>query len=620
MSQAKAPKSESVNPANNNDQKKMPPKSNDNDLHLPDPALLTKALARVWDRAQPVFNELWAKHLQDLEHFNFDPMNIRQSYMEFLDQVIANPEKIANLQINYWSKWMQLWQDSSMRILGEASEAQKAIIEPDKGDRRFKSKEWQENTVFDFIKQSYLLTSECMINTIEEVDGLEKKHREKLKFFAREYANALSPTNFVLTNPDVLKETLRSGGENLIKGFENLLQDIERGQGELKISTTNYGAFQLGENIATTKGSVVYQNDLIQLIQYEPQTDRVKETPMLIIPPWINKYYILDLKADNSYIEYAVQQGYTVFTISWVNPDAKMARKSFENYLNEGIFAALDEIKKITGEDSCHAAGYCLGGTLLTIALSVLHAQKQEKRIKSATFLTTLIDFEDSGELTLFMDDEQIKAMEEGMSLKGVLEAKKLQQTFSLLRSNDLIWSFVVNNYLLGREPFPFDLLYWNDDSTNMPAAMHSFYLQHMYRDNDLVKPGVLEMNGEPINITSIKTPSYFLSTREDHIAPWKSTYKGPHHFSGPKTFTLAASGHIAGVVNAPKKNKYCYWTSDDLPQDPDAWFGSSKEHKGSWWPHWKTWLSAFDKNDVPPRKIKNALEAAPGSYVKKKS
>jgi len=444
--------------------------------------------------------------------------------------------------------------------------------------------------------------------------------KEKLAFTARLYANALSPSNFALTNPEVLRETVKTGGENLIKGFENLVKDLERGNGELQISTTNYEAFEVGKNMATTAGAVVAENDLMQLIQYEPTTKDVHKTPLLIIPPWINKYYILDLRPENSFIRWAVEQGHTVFVISWANPEAENANRSFDDYMTDGILSAIDTISKITGESNVNAVGYCLGGTLLSMTLAYLKAQGQDDKIVSSTFLTTLMDFENAGDLKLFLDDDQISAIIKDMAVKGIFEAKQLQQTFKLLRSNDLIWSFVVNNYLMGKEPFPFDLLYWNDDSTNMPAAMQSFYLQNMYRDNKLREVGGVSIAETPVDLSTITTPCYFLSTREDHIAPWEATYEGTQLLSGNNTFTLAASGHIAGVVNPPAKGKYCYWSAGKTPAAPQDWLKSAKEHEGSWWPHWDEWMQDYSGDTVPARKIKKAIESAPGQYVKKKA
>ena len=574
-------------------------------------------MAKAYERAQPVIEEFIEKQAEAGNQINLDPLNVSETYSEFLESFWNNPEKFWELQIEYWQKGMELWQESTLKFMGEESYA---VIEPEKGDRRFKAQEWQESVLFDFIKQSYLLTCEWMDKSIRSAEGLDETAQEKLAFSTKLFASALSPTNFAMTNPDVIRETMKTNGENLIKGFENLIEDLERGHGALKIRTTDYEAFKLGENIATTKGGVVYQNDLIQLIQYEPTTKEVHKRPLLIIPPWINKYYILDLRADNSFIKWAVEQGHTVFTISWVNPDKKLAQKRFEDYMNEGIIASLDEIKKITGEPDINAIGYCLGGTLLTITLAYLKAHKQDKRITSATFLTTLTDFVHAGDLKLFMDDEQLKLMDRQMAESGVLDGAHLQQTFSLLRANDLIWSFVINNYLLGKEPFPFDLLYWNEDSTNMPAAMHSFYLRKLYRDNLLIKPNGISMDSTPIDASKITTPAYFLSTREDHIAPWRATYQGTQLLNGPKQFTLAASGHIAGVVNPPSKNKYCYWTAKDTPADPEQWMEKAKEQNGSWWPHWQKWVSDFSNGQTHQRKIKNEIEAAPGSYVNKKT
>lgn len=585
---------------------------------MPDPVALGQALLGVYERAAPILENYFARMGEDLAKQNFDPFHIKDVYLEFLNRMAADPEKFWQMQQGFWNDWFRLWQESAIKFLGEDG---KTIIQPEKGDRRFKAPEWQESALFDYIKQSYLLTCHWMDKTVRGAEGLDADKKEKLVFYTKLFADALSPTNFLMTNPEVLKETLKTGGENLVKGLENLVADLERGGGELKISTTDYDAFKLGENIANTPGRVVYQNDLIQLIQYEPSGDKVFKRPLLIIPPWINKYYILDLREDNSFIRWAVQQGHTVFAVSWVNPDAKLAQKRFDDYMQEGVLDALEQIRDITGEPDCNVVGYCLGGTLLAITLAWLAAKKQEKLIASATFLTTLLDFENSGDLKLFMDDSQLALMDQSMAEKGVLEAKNLQKTFTLLRANDLIWSFVVNNYLMGRDPFPFDLLYWNDDSTNMPAAMHSFYLRKMYRDNELTKPGGIKMLDTPIDLQKITAPAYFLSTREDHIAPWRATYAGIKLLGSKDVkFTLAASGHIAGIVNAPAKNKYCYWTSSKIASPPGDWMDAATQNEGSWWPHWQQWIAAYAGEKIPARDVGKGLEPAPGSYVKKKS
>ncbi len=598
-----------------------PAAKNNNDSAAPaDPVALGQALLDVYKRATPIFEDYLKNMGEDLAKQNYDPFNIKDVYLEFVQRTMQDPEKFWEMQQGFWSDWFRLWQDSALKFMGE-QDSHKPVIEPDKGDRRFKAPEWQESALFDFIKQSYLITCHWMDKTVRSAEGLDKGKKERLAFATKLFSDALSPTNFLMTNPEVLKETLRTGGENLVKGLENLVEDLERGNGELKISTTNYDAFELGKNIATTPGKVVYQNDLIQLIQYEPLTPQVFKRPLLVIPPWINKYYILDLREDNSLIRWAVEQGHTVFAVSWVNPDSKLAQKRFEDYMQEGVLDALEEIENITGEPDCNVVGYCLGGTLLAITLSYLADKKQQHKIASATFLTTLLDFENSGDLKLFMDDDQLALMDREMAEKGVLEAKNLQRTFSLLRANDLIWSFVVNNYLMGKEPFPFDLLYWNDDSTNMPAAMHSFYLRKMYRDNELTKPGGIKIFDTPIDLKKIKTPAFFLSTREDHIAPWKATYEGIKLLgSETVSFTLAASGHIAGIVNAPGKKKYCHWVSSKVSKEPDDWLNAAKQKDGSWWPRWQEWMESYTGGKTDQRPVGKGIEAAPGSYVKKKS
>jgi len=424
----------------------------------------------------------------------------------------------------------------------------------------------------------------------------------------------------VLTNPEVLRATVDSGGENLVKGLEHMLDDLERGKGQLAIKMTDTDSFKLGENIATTPGKVVYQNDLMQLIQYAPTTDKVRKRPLLIIPPWINKFYILDLKPKNSFIRWAVAQGHTVFVVSWVNPGGKLAEKTFENYMDEGPFAALDAIKAATGEEQVNVIGYCIGGTLLATMLAYM-AKKGDRRFVSATFFTTMVDFAEAGELSVFIDEEQIQSLEERMREKGYLEGGNMAGTFNMLRANDLIWSFVVNNYLLGKEPFPFDLLFWNSDATRMPYAMHSFYLRNMYQENRLVRPGGISIHGEPIDLTQIQTPIFILATKEDHIAPWKSSYSATQLYRGPVKFCLAGSGHVAGVVNPPEAQKYHYWTSTKLPKQPDAWLQGATQYPGSWWTEWDKWAEKFSGGTVAPRqpgdgKLK-PIEDAPGSYVK---
>lgn len=601
------------------DPKKDHKAAKDDSFQIPDPVVLGHALVDAYEQAQPLIDDYFKKlENKDLEEWLspaiIDPLNVREAYVEFMDKLAADPSKFLEIQSAYLQEWMGLWQESMNRFMGEKVGD---VVKVDDGDRRFRAPEWQESALFDFIKQSYLLTCRYMDKVVQDTEGLTPQQRDKLALQTRLFTNALSPTNFIMTNPEVLSETMRTGGRNLVKGLENLIKDMERGQGEWHLTTTDPTAFEVGKNIAITPGSVVFENDLMQLIQYAPSTDDVYKTPLLIIPPWINKYYILDLSPGKSFVEWAVAQGHTVFIISWVNPDKSLAQKGFDDYMKDGVLAALNQVERITGETKTNMIGYCLGGTLLATTLAWMTEKKQDKRIASATFFTTLLDFEHSGDIKLFLDDEQLDFIEQGMKERGFHEGKEIQKTFSLLRANDMIWSFVVNNYLMGKEPFPFDLLSWNDDCTNMPAAMHSFYLRNMYRDNKLIKKNGIEIDGVKIDLTKIKTPAYFLSTKEDHIAPWIATYEGPKTLGGDNCFTLAASGHIAGVVNPPQKHKYCYWTNKSLPPDHDAWLDSAEQHDGSWWPHWQTWVSDFGGEKIKARKAKNEIEPAPGRYVK---
>jgi polyhydroxyalkanoate synthase len=509
-----------------------------------------------------------------------------------------------------------------MRVAGMDATA---VAQPAKDDKRFKDREWEDHFLFDFIKQSYLITARHVQGAVSDVEGLDDISRKKVNFFTRQFVDALAPTNFALTNPEVLRATVSSKGQNLLNGFNNLLRDIEAGDGHLRVKMTDDKAFVLGENVASTPGKVVFQNELIQLLQFNPTTAKQYRKPILIMPPWINKYYILDLRQNNSFIKWATDQGHTVFCISWVNPDAKLAAKSFDFYLTDGALAALDAIEKQTGEKEVNVIGYCLGGTLLGAALGYLAAKKQ-KRIASATFLVAMLDFSVPGELGTFIDEGQIANLEKKMEERGYLEGSEMAGTFNTLRANDLIWSFVVNNYLLGKEPFPFDLLYWNSDSTRMPYKMHSFYLRNMYLKNLIRVPGGIELEGVPIDISLNKAPSYFISTIEDHIAPWKGTYLGAHALGGPTRFVLGGSGHIAGVVNPPAANKYGYWTGDPkaktLPNSPDEWFSSAQQHAGSWWTDWQKWIANLNGDDMVPArdpamgKLK-VIEDAPGSFAK---
>ncbi|HMX13529.1 MAG TPA: class I poly(R)-hydroxyalkanoic acid synthase [Thauera aminoaromatica] len=586
---------------------------------LPDPQEVAKTYAEVARRASHLISDHVHRQLKKGVSTPADELGIAQAFMDMMAKLLANPYKLAQAQMNLVWDYFSLWQHSMMRVAGLSASP---VAAPEKSDKRFKDEEWEQHFLFDFIKQSYLIAARHIHDTVSGVDGLDEQTQKKVTFYTRQYIDALSPSNFAMTNPEVFRETVKSHGQNLLKGLNNLLRDVEDGGGNLRVKMTDTSAFELGKNVATTPGKVVFQTEMMQLLQYTPSTEKVLKKPLLIVPPWINKFYILDLREKNSYIKWCVDQGHTVFVISWVNPDERLAQKSFDAYVKEGVIAALDAIERQTGEKEVNAAGYCLGGTLLATTLAYL-AAKRQKRILSATFFTTMTDFTDPGELGVFIDEGQVSSLEKKMFERGYLEGSEMAGTFNMLRANDLIWSFVVNNYLLGKDPFPFDLLYWNSDSTRMPAAMHSFYLRTMYMENRLIEPGGIEIDGTPIDLGKIKVPCYFISTIEDHIAPWKSTYMGARRFGGPTRFVLGGSGHIAGIVNPPAANKYGYWLnpSAKLAETADAWLEGAQQHPGSWWTDWQAWVTAHDSEQTEARDPVNGklevLEDAPGSFVK---
>ncbi len=587
------------------------------DVKLPDPLELARTMGQIAERSQKLVAEFVARQHAKPGLGMGDPLNVGQAFLDMTARLMANPGQLVQAQMTLWQDYMTLWQNTTRRMLGQAAQP---VITPSAEDRRFKDAAWDDSYVFDFIKQSYLLTARWIQGTVKQVEGLDDKTAKKVDFYTRQFVDAIAPSNFAVTNPEVVRATFESGGENLVKGLQNLLGDLERGDGRLMIKMTDDQAFKVGENIAISPGKVVFQTPLMQLIQYTPSTPSVIKRPLLIIPPWINKFYILDLREKNSFIKWAVGQGHTVFVVSWVNPDGELANKSFDDYMVEGPLAALDAIEQQTGEKDCNVIGYCLGGTLLACALSYLTSKGQESRVASATYLTTMVDFTEAGELSVFIDEEQLAALEERMNKKGFLEGADMATTFNMLRANDLIWSFVVNNYLLGKDPFPFDLLYWNSDSTRMPAAMHSFYLRNMYQANKL-SAGEITLLDTKIDLTRIKTPTFILATREDHIAPWRSTFAATRLYRGPTHFVLAASGHIAGVVNPPAAKKYGYWTSDKKAKSPDLWLEGATQHEGSWWSEWQRWIGDFAAGQTAPRdpaigRLK-PIEDAPGSYVR---
>jgi polyhydroxyalkanoate synthase subunit PhaC len=577
---------------------------------------LARQIASVAERSQQLVAEFLKRQPREEGVGMASPLAIGAAFYEMTARMMADPARLVQAQLSLWNDYMTLWQRTTQRFLGGESEP---LIEPPQGDRRFRDAAWNDNTLFDFIKQSYLLTARWLQGAVHDVKGIDERTARKVDFYTRQFVDALAPSNFLMTNPEVLRATIESRGENLLNGLKNLLDDLERGKGRLAISMTDMAAFHIGENIAVTPGKVVYQNDLIQLIQYAPATETVKRRPLLIMPPWINKFYILDLRPDNSFIRWAVAQGHTVFVISWVNPDEHLAAKTFADYMREGPLAALDAIEQASGEREANVIGYCLGGTLLAATLAHM-AVKRDNRVKSATFFVTMVDFAEAGELSVFIDEEQLAALEERMNAKGYLEGRDMATTFNMLRANDLIWSFVVNNYLLGKSPFPFDLLYWNADSTRMPAAIHTFYLRNMYQENLLIRPGGISLDGVPIDLGKVRTPAFLLSTREDHIAPWRSTYAATQIYKGPVKFVLSASGHIAGVVNPPG-SKYGHWENDKNPPTAEEWLAGATQHRDSWWPVWERWIAKYAGGTVPARHPGDGrlkpIEDAPGSYVK---
>jgi polyhydroxyalkanoate synthase len=529
---------------------------------------------------------------------------------------LGEPERIVEAQNRLLVGYIGLWSSALKRMMGEPAGP---VAEPDPRDRRFMDPEWSENQFFDFIKQIYLITSRWAEELVEKADELDPHTRHKAAFYIKQIANALAPSNFILTNPELIRETLGSNAENLVDGMRLLAEDIEAGGGNLKIRQSDANLFRVGENLANTPGKVIYQNELCQIIQYDAATETVLRRPLLIVPPWINKFYVLDLNPKKSFIRWAIAQGHTVFIISWVNPDEHQAKKSFEHYMREGIFAALDVIEKVAGKHGVNAIGYCVGGTLLSIALAYA-AAIGDGRIKSATLFAAQVDFSHAGDLKVFVDEEQIADLERKMSTRGYLEGRKMAEAFNMLRSNDLIWPYVIGNYFKGKSPPPFDLLYWNSDATRMPAANHAFYLRNCYLENRLTK-GTMEIAGVSLDLRKVKVPIYDLATREDHIAPARSAFYGGSFFGGKVTFVLAGSGHIAGVINPPAIEKYQYWTGPAPKGDSyDRWLEKAREHPGSWWPHWQKWIQALDDSRVKARKVGGGkfkpIEDAPGSYV----
>ncbi len=541
-----------------------------------------------------------------------------KTFTKVAEYWMTDKERAEDIQTRMGKAYLDLWGQAARRMAGEADA--KPAIEPSPRDKRFKDPEWKSNQFFDFVLQAYLLTTQWAQELVKNAEGVDPHTRKKAEFYVQQIANAIAPSNFVLTNPEVLRETLASNGNNLVRGMKMLNEDIEAGRGTLRIRQSDPANLVVGVNMATTPGKVIFQNELMQLIQYTPTTETVLRTPLLIVPPWINKFYILDLKPEKSYIKWCVDQGITVFVISWVNPDKELGKKTFDDYMKQGPLTAMDIIEKVTGEMKVHTAGYCVGGTLLASTLAWL-AEKRRQRVTSATFFAAQVDFTHAGDLLVFVDEDQISTLEKEMETTGVLEGSKMAMAFNMLRSNDLIWSYVVNNYLKGQPPPAFDLLHWNSDATRMPAANHSFYLRNCYLENRLTS-GSMVLDNTLLDLSKVKVPVYNLATKEDHIAPADSVLYGSQFFGGPVKYVLSGSGHIAGVVNPPAGGKYQYWTNDRIKDITLAdWMKSATEHKGSWWPDWRQWLESLDAERVPARAVGSEelppLEDAPGSYVK---
>ncbi len=531
---------------------------------------------------------------------------------------MADPQRALAAQTALATQFVNLWASTLQRLQGERAAPVAAL---DASDKRFADAEWRNNPYFDFIKQAYVLTTRWADDLVRRANELEPHDRDKAQFYLRQVTAALSPSNFLATNPELLRTTLAESGENLVRGLKMLAEDIQAGHGNLRIRQSDARSFKLGVNLATTPGKVIFRNPLMELIQYEPTTPEVFKRPLLIVPPWINKFYILDLNPEKSFIRWAVAQGLTVFVISWVNPDERHADKDFDAYMHEGILTALDCVEQATGEREVAAIGYCVGGTLLAATLGYM-AAVGDKQIGGVTFFTALVDFVDAGDLKVFVDAEQLKAVEERMAEQGYLEGSQMANAFNMLRPNDLIWSYYVNNYLKGKEPMPFDLLVWNSNSTRMPAANHKFYLRHCYLQNDLSN-GRMALSGKTLDLKKVTIPIYELASREDHIAPARGVFKGAKCFGGPVRFVLAGSGHIAGVVNPAGKPKYQFWTDGPPEGEFEAWVAKAKETPGSWWPDWIEWIAAQAPEKVPARKPGEGelkpIADAPGDYVRVK-
>ena len=581
---------------------------------------LSMNLAKAAITAQGAIAEMALRQADRPAALSPDPFHVGPALTQVMSRLAAQPDRMMRAQADLFSRYLDLWQSTARRASGVTPDP---VVSPAKGDKRFNDPDWSDNPVFDVIKQSYLLTANFLNGMVAEVDGIDPLEKRRVEFFMKMLTDAFSPSNFLASNPAALREVMSSGGASLVKGMENFQADLQRGGGSLSIAQTDYDMFKIGENVATAPGKVIFRNEIIELLQFSPSTDEVYEIPLLIFPPWINKFYIMDLRPENSLIRWLASQGFTVMVASWVNPDATLATKTFEDYMRQGIYEGVGAAMKQAGVDHVNTVGYCIGGTLLSATLAHM-AAKGDTSIGSATFFAAQQDFSEAGDLLLFTNEDWLKDLEAKMDEGGgVLSGQTMADTFNALRGNDLIWSFFVNNYLLGKEPKPFDLLFWNSDQTRMPKTLHTFYLRRFYGENAMAK-GELTLDGVQIDLSNVKVPVYVQSSKEDHIAPARSVFKGARLFGGPTTFTMAGSGHIAGVINAPVANKYQHWTNDTLPATLEEWQAGAVETPGSWWPHWAAWLAAKSGKKIPARDPAKGplapLGDAPGTYVKVKS
>ncbi|WP_061038198.1 class I poly(R)-hydroxyalkanoic acid synthase [Vibrio coralliirubri] len=547
---------------------------------------------------------------QAMQELNFDDAS------KIFEQAANQPAVLLQLQSQWWEQQLKIWQNAA--LMGNTE----SVISEDRSDKRFIDEAWKNDPFYSFIKQSYLLFSKSYIDTINSIEGIDEKTKERVAFFSRQAINALSPSNFIATNPELMKLTLERNGENLLDGLEQLQADVEASADILKIRMTNNNAFRLGVDVANTEGDVVFQNELFELIQYYPKTPQVNATPLLIVPPFINKYYILDLREKNSMVRWLLEQGHSVFMMSWRNPGEAQKDTEFGDYVTEGVVKAVAAIEDITGKEQINAAGYCIGGTVLASTVAYYAAKRMKKRIKTATFFTTLLDFSQPGEVGAYINETIINAIEKQNDGKGYMDGRSLSVTFSLLRENSLYWNYYIDNYLKGSSPMEFDLLYWNSDSTNVAAKCHNFLLRELYLENKLVQDKGVKVGGVWIDLNKIKIPSYFISAKEDHIALWQGTYRGALNTGGNKTFVLGESGHIAGIVNHPDKNKYGFWLNDNLDDSADEWLTNATHNEGSWWTHWNQWLQGFETEEkIEPfnqgSELNPVIGKAPGNYVK---